>query len=377
MANDTEIVFVSSEFPPQPGGIGHHGWSFCTKLRDLGLQVDVVTNSRASQDENFEKKFDQSCSFNIHRVKRFNLSILTYIFRIIITWKLLKGKQPKVVIASGKFSIWLVGLLSYVYVKNRYYSVLHGSELTLNGWSKVLIKHFLLRFEKFIAVSKFTKSLAISLQPKINIVVIPNGFDQKRLDRYIHKAALQGFPSIVTVGNVTKRKGQHNVINAMKNVLEEFPEAHYHIIGLPTEVNSLKALAVENKVENNITFHGALPDEKMIACIRGSNVFAMLSERQSDGDVEGFGIAILEANYLGLPAIGSLETGIEDAISNGISGYLIKPQNSRDFIHSLKEIMNNYQIYSKNAYDWSLHFTWDRVILDYIEELNLNVTIKA
>ena len=40
----------------------------------------------------------------------------------------------------------------------------------------------------------------------------------------------------------------------------------------------------------------------MVDVIYDSNIFIMLSNNLISGDVEGFGIAILEANYFGLPA---------------------------------------------------------------------------
>ena len=39
----------------------------------------------------------------------------------------------------------------------------------------------------------------------------------------------------------------------------------------------------------------------MVDVIYNSNIFIMLSDNLESGDVEGFSIAILEANYFGLP----------------------------------------------------------------------------
>ena len=49
------------------------------------------------------------------------------------------------------------------------------------------------------------------------------------------------------------------------------------------------------------------------------------SDKATDkGEGEGFGIALLEANALGIPTIGALGSGIEDAIADGVSGKLIE-----------------------------------------------------
>ena len=66
-----------------------------------------------------------------------------------------------------------------------------------------------------------------------------------------------------------------------------------------------------------------------------SDVFVMLSSPTSTGDVEGFGIAIIEANALSLPSIGAKDCGIEDAleIRDGIYGILSDTKRSTRCIH--------------------------------------------
>jgi phosphatidylinositol alpha-1,6-mannosyltransferase len=92
----------------------------------------------------------------------------------------------------------------------------------------------------------------------------------------------------------------------------------------------------------------------------------MLSENMKNGDFEGFGIAILEGMSQGLPAIGSINTGIEDAISNKYSGILVNPKDTNDIVKGIKEMILNYNNYSLNAAEWSNNFIWEKVIEQYI-----------
>ena len=43
-------------------------------------------------------------------------------------------------------------------------------------------------------------------------------------------------PQLITVGNLTQRKGQHNMINALPELLKKYPDLHYHCVGIPTEI---------------------------------------------------------------------------------------------------------------------------------------------
>ncbi|MCB9276508.1 MAG: glycosyltransferase family 4 protein [Lewinellaceae bacterium] len=122
-------------------------------------------------------------------------------------------------------------------------------------------------------------------------------------------------------------------------------------------------------VEAFITFHGPLPDAELAPTLRGADIFLMLSERQADGDVEGFGIAILEANHLGLPAIGANDSGITDAIQDGYSGRLVGPHDTTGIADAVEEIMQDYPVYAARAKTWAGGFTWEKVIERYLEVL--------
>ena len=97
----------------------------------------------------------------------------------------------------------------------------------------------------------------------------------------------------------------------------------------------------------------------------------MLSENLPNGDIEGFGIAILEGMSLGLPAIGSKNSGIRDAIDHKKAGWLIDDiHNPEEIATALQDIMLNYHDYSTNAKSWSERFKWSNVINQYLNVFN-------
>ena len=83
--------------------------------------------------------------------------------------------------------------------------------------------------------------------------------------------------------------------------------------------------------------------------------------------MEGFGIAILEANALGIPAIGAKNCGIEDAISDNESGILILNSSSDDFLKAIDKIYSNYSKFSLKSKQWAEKHTWNKIVSRYIE----------
>lgn len=356
-----KILIITSEFPPLPGGIGNHAFFLADYLCKMGYEISVVSDFRSPKSD---KEFDKKQSFSIFRIKR---NKFTSWNRVVESFFL--ARNTTTIICSGKFSLWIGGFLSLILKKN-YIAVLHGSEINAGGKISKWLTHWSLkRFAKIIAVSNFTKEIALKINSKLKIEVINNGF--KLFDERLNAVKKTiGNPKIVTVGNVTYRKGQQNVIAVLPFLKEIFPEIHYHCIGIPTEKEAFSALAKSLDVQDNITFHGALSAVDLVAILKESAVFFMLSDVLNNGDFEGFGIALLEANALGLPAIGSNNSGIVDAIKSGFSGEVVNPKSQEEIVIAFQKIMTHYDEYSKNALIWSSNFTWDKIGKKYCDFLS-------
>lgn len=361
--NSKKLLLITSEFPPQPGGIGNHAFHLAKSFQNNNIKVQVLTDQRSGEGIE-ETDFDAEQNFKVLRIRRKNLMILSYFERIIKAFQL--AKKTETVLLSGKFSLWLGGILS-LFIKKKYIAVIHGSEVLLPSKFQRKFTNFCLnRFQKIIAVSNYTKSL---VDPSLKVEVIPNGFEVAAFTEFPKNYAIGNKLKLVTVGNVTQRKGQHNIIKVLPAILKKYPNTEYHIVGIPTTQTALEKLAKDNNVLNHVFFHGKVSEEEKLKILSESTIFMMLSEHTQSGDVEGFGIAVLEGNALGLPGIGAKDCGIEDAISNYKSGVLVDAKNENEIVLGIENIIENYGTYSKNAIDWSKKFTWDLIIVKYLKAL--------
>ena len=259
-----------------------------------------------------------------------------------------------------------MGPLNYYLKKNKFIAVIHGSEVNSPKFLiKILVNWCLKNIDNVIAVSNYTKGLINNLNNDINVDVIHNGFDISKFKNGNHFNNKIG-PHLVTVGSITERKGQKNVIRALPKIKSMYPEVSYSLVGIPIDKDDIMQYVNELSLKKQVTIFGALSDEKMIELLRNCDIFIMLSEETKFGDVEGFGIAVLEANHCGLPAIGSKNTGIEDAISVGFSGLVVDAKSDQEICSAIKIILNDYDQFSKNSKVWSEKFTWRKVVKKYI-----------
>jgi phosphatidylinositol alpha-1,6-mannosyltransferase len=364
------VLIISSEFPPGPGGIGHHCFSLASALHRQGIPVFVLTQGDYAQPSEIDR-FDARVPFQVKRYPRLGW-FWTYINRFWVSLRIIGKNRYDRVILTGKFSLWQGWLIKMVFPGVRTLAILHGSEVRLsNNVLRAITRLAIWKSDVLVPVSAFTRSLLpewIQSHHK-KIQIIPNGTEPWEADEGNKKdgARLCGTPILLTVGHVSPRKGQHRVIRALPRLLESFPDIHYHIAGLPLQRAELEHLAAEINVLQHITFHGRIPEHKDLqGYYRQADVLLLLSENQSSGDVEGFGIVALEANYFGIPVIGAKYCGIEDAVLQGKSGYLVDGNRPEEILEALQQCLHNKEALKLSCREWALSHSWGNLVKAYI-----------
>ena len=355
-----KLLFISSEFPPGPGGIGNHAWNLCKEL-NVCYRIDVLTVSNYVTQVEFEQ-FDQKQNFYVYRFKNYLSSIKTYYYRISDIATHIKKNNYSYCILSGKFSLFCSFLIRFFSKEIKIIGVFHGSELLPKSiLINQILNYCLKKINIYISVSNYTNNLIpIKLNEKSNRFIIPNGLNINWKKNYSinNNLNISGIPSLLTVGSITNRKGQINMIKALPKIIQNYPNIHYHCVGLNLESKGLIDIAKELNIEDYISLHGFVPNEQLFSIYKKVNILIMLSQNNDVSSVEGFGISILEANLFGIPAIGSINTGIEDSIQDGKTGVLVNPYSSRDILDAIDFVLNNQKRLSNNAIKWAKMHNW-------------------
>lgn len=357
------ILFLTNEYPPGPGGIGNQSYNLVSFLASFNYQVTVITSSRSDFNE---QEFDKRASGRIIRYE----SGRSFIYKCLYSLRILllfRGVCD-VVIVSGlaqQFLIWPIRILTC----NRIISIIHGHEIGMVARAfKLPFLWSLAGSSSIVAVSQISKQFLEQGGLRRQVRVIPNGVT-------IGQGSVQsprkfnGPLNLITVGAITSRKGQHNVVRGLPALRRKYPNMMYHLVGIPTEIDVIRNLARELDVLDLLRVHGFVEESDRQALLKASDVFLMLSENLPNGDMEGFGIAILEANLSGLPAIGSRGTGIEQAILPKLNGELIDPHSVEELVATVDLILDSYGTYSAGALTWALSHDWKIVGEKYLEIL--------
>ena len=144
------MLIVTSEFPPLPGGIGNHSLNLANSLTNKNYKVSVLTDCR--NVGNKDLIFDNSLSFNVIRTLLKKNRKFMYFKRVQQLFSL--ARKNDIIIASGKFSLLIVGLLSFFY-NRKLIAIVHGTEVNLNS-------NFLIRGLRNPSDFEFEKSIALT-----------------------------------------------------------------------------------------------------------------------------------------------------------------------------------------------------------------------
>jgi phosphatidylinositol alpha-1,6-mannosyltransferase len=369
---DTDrILVISSEFPPGPGGIGFQAYSLAAALHREGRRVAVLCNADYA-DPRQVAAFDAREPFRIRRFRR--KGRLTPLLRCIDLIRTLREIRPSHTVVTGRFPIWMMPLMALLHRRPLRHVVIHGHEAILGNPAMRRATAFALRFaDRLYPVSRFSAgNLPDSLSRNIPVHIIPNGIDTGALGRYPRddiRGRLTGNPVLLTVGHTSPRKGQHRVIRALPSLRKRFPGIRYHIVGRDVNNRGLERMASELGVSDLVTFHPPVfPHENLGLYYTSADVFMLLSENQPDGDVEGFGIVALEANFFGTPVIGAKDCGVEDAVSHGNSGCLVDGDDGEEIADGVEFILKHPDT-RKWARDWALSHDWSQIVRRFLPHL--------
>lgn len=361
-----KVLLISSEYPPGPGGIGQHAYCLAKSLHEDGIELFVLSPADYTTEKEVQA-FDKKQEYFIERYPRLN-PLINYINRLKITYKLIKNQVISHVILTGKFSLWQGVFIKLLNSKIKTISILHGSEVNLeNKWLRKFTHYAINKSDVLLPVSKFTKSLLpdfILNNPKKIIEVIPNGIIKELFPESNNQNInLKGNPKLLTVGHVSPRKGQQRVIKALPEIIKKYPEVHYHIVGRNLHQKQFEELAKKLKVDSYLTFHGRVKEfSDLPKYYQSSDIFMLLSENLSNGDVEGYGIVALEANYYGIPVVGAKYCGVEDAVKNEFSGVLVDGNNADEIVQAIDFCMENKNNLQESSKHWADQHQWNHLI---------------
>jgi glycosyltransferase involved in cell wall biosynthesis len=287
-----------------------------TTFQDERLPESVVYDRYAAQGK---IAFIKSAWTHSWRADRANLVICGHIHLLPVAWMFARVHNMRLALIT------------------------HGIEAWLPTRYKIANK-LASQVDSVIAVSRFsaTRFASWSGFPVDGAFILPNCVD---LDRFVPRPrdpalvkryGLASSHVIMTAGRLesTERyKGVDEVLLAMPRLLTRFPMLKYLIVGDGSDRARLNALVESLGLSAHVVFTGRISEDEKVAHYNLADAYVMPSAG------EGFGIVLIEAAACGVPVIGSLKDGSQEALLGGRLGRLIDPEDRDALVRAIKETL--------------------------------------
>src|ERR1051326_5794836 len=171
--------------------------------------------------------------------------------------------------------------------------------------------------------SQFTRTQVRQLGcPEAKLHKLPVGLDLDEFSFSERTRQPVAPVQFLTVARLVKIKGHEFSLRAFAKVRAGEPKAHYHIVGDGPLRSDLEKLANQLGVPEAVTFHGSCQGDTVRQLMRQSHVFVLTSV-SVEGDQEGQGLALQEAQASGLPVVATAHGAFPEGIVPGKSGFLV------------------------------------------------------
>jgi len=351
-----KILFISRAYPPVTGGIENQNYALSVWLTKVA-RADTIANRYGK------------------RALPFFIPFAT------VKALLIMHRYDVLLLGDGVLAI-LGFIIKFFYPEKTVVSVVHGLDLTYKSdlYQTYWVRKFLPTLDGLIAVSDETKKIAVEKNiPENKVSVVHNGVEtetfQKRytrddLSKVLGKDVTDRFV-LLTAGRLAKRKGAEWFI---RNVLPSLPENTLYVLaGDGPERENIAKATTDLKLEEKVSILGRVSDEVRNILLATADIFVQ-PNIPIQNDMEGFGIAVIEATSAGRPVVASALEGLKDAIADKENGILVPPENAAAFQNAIRELLQNTDerlLLGKRAKIYTEeHYHWKRIAAEYVEALN-------
>ncbi len=290
----------------------------------------------------------------------------------------------------------VAALLKFFHPKKKFFSVVHGLDITFASKPGLLPKIYSLinipalkNMDKLFMVGHFTIDAAAKVGiSKDNCVFIPNGvpiedyrkkFSRQDLSK-IFGADLSDKKLILRLGRFVPHKGTawfiRNIMPALNEEVVMIATGNRvakNTAGDPDNFEDCEKAIKENHLEKRVRLIPAIAQSDLEVLLNTADL-VVSPNINYPGSSEGFGINAIEAAACERIVLASNLQGLADAVKNGKNGFLVEPEDTEQWVKKIEAIFSAGPDFAKNFGQMAgqfveENFTWKRISKRYLEEM--------
>lgn len=132
------------------------------------------------------------------------------------------------------------------------------------------------------------------------------------------------------ISRIMKEKGIDQYIEAAEYIRNKYPNTRFHICGFCEEAYEEKLKELQD--QGIINYHGMQRDVRKILAITHCTIHPTYYP-------EGMSNVLLESSACGRPIITTNRSGCRETVDDGVNGFIVKQQNSKDLIEKVEKFL--------------------------------------
>lgn len=348
-----KLMLLSIEFPPGPGGIGTLAFHLADQMSRRGWEVTVLSPQNYAAQKEVEE-FNASQTFEIYRNTYVGPFVAEAADRLLTSYRVALKQGPNIIVGIGEQAVWLGSTLSFL-LRRPFLAIGCGTEFSRGSNLRHKMTSFSFgRAKAIVSISLYTeflmKRIGIKdgdikvIQPGADSQIFRPDLDTTELRRQL---GLEEGRVILTVGQVSKRKGQATVVRALPMILEECGPVTYLIAGIPTRRSEIAKLATELGVRKHVRLLGSVPYGLLPYLYNLADVFVLASQQSEFGDVEGYGIVVVEAALCRTPAVVTDHGGLSETVLDKKTGIIVESNKPAETAAAICRLLKDDQLLQK------------------------------
>jgi glycosyltransferase involved in cell wall biosynthesis len=153
---------------------------------------------------------------------------------------------------------------------------------------------------------------------------------------------------LLSVGRAVQKKGYSILLDALALLPSHCAWQLDHVGGGPL-LPTLRTRAEVLGIAQHIRWHGAQPQDQVIAHYQQAEVFVLASVIAADGDRDGLPNVLMEAQSQRLACVASDVSAVSELIENERSGLLVAAGDARQLAHALERVISDRPLRSRLA----------------------------
>lgn len=321
------LLMLNNEFPPLGGGTGTVNYALLQRFANVtDLDIDLITATAAAGPE--EEQFAERIRIfkvpvdrqDIHHAS--NRELVEFAARALLLGLRRHHASPYSfgfawsTVPAGAVALALRGLVGLRYLVRVCGPDIPGFEQRY-GWLYPVLSPVIRATwrgaETVVAKCQGEADMIRAIDPNVKVTIVPNGVDPT-VFRPGDPVPDAGPLRLLCVARLIQRKGQHQLIQAVKRLTDEGIAVTLDLVGTGDALHTYQAQVQALGLEDRVRFVGYVPRAEIAARYAAAHVFVLPSYN------EGMSVATLEAMAAGLPVVVTRTGGTAELVAEEING---------------------------------------------------------